>query len=71
MTSVKVCGVIGTHLEAMAERKRILDSMPDNDPSVELARYRAYLDRFDVSSATAIVDGCSSAFSVQRLVEAA
>lgn len=71
MTSVKVCGVIGTHLEAMAERQQILDSMPDNDPEAERLRYRKYLNLFAITDNTAIVDGCSSAFSVQRLVESA
>lgn len=71
MTSVKVCGVVGTDRAAMAEREKILDSLPDNDPDKELARYRGYLNRYDITADTAVVDGCSSAFSVQRLVEAA
>lgn len=71
MTSVKVCGVIGTDPEAVKERQMILDLLPNNDPEAERLRYKIYLDHFDVSRETAIVDGCSSAFSVQRLVEAA
>lgn len=71
LTSVKVCGVIGTDPAAMAERQAILDSLPDNQPSRELERYRGYLSRYEIDGTTAIVDGCSSAFSVQRLVEAA
>ena len=70
MTSVKVCGVIGTDPGAMSERQQILDSLPNNDAGKELKRYRDYLKQYDVSQDTAIVDGCSSAFSVQRLVEA-
>ena len=70
MTSVKVCGVIGTHLAAMEERRKILDSLPENDPEAERLRYREYLEQFAITPQTAIVDGCSSAFSVQRLVEA-
>lgn len=68
MTSVKVCGVVGTDPNAMSERQRILDSMPDNDPEKECLRYRRYLNQFSITDKTAIVDGCSSAFSAQRLV---
>ena len=71
LTSVKVCGVIGTDPAARAERQSILDSLPDNKPSKELTRYQGYLSRYEIDGTTAIVDGCSSAFSVQRLVEAA
>lgn len=71
MTSVKVCGVVGTDPNAMDERQRILDSLPDNDPEAERLRYWKYLDQLGITDKTAIVDGCSSAFSVQRLVESA
>ena len=70
MTSVKVCGAIGGDPIALAERRRILDSLANNNPIAELSKYHEYLKRFDMSHATAIVDGFSSAFSVQRLVEA-
>lgn len=69
LTSVKVCGVIGCDPVAVAERQRILDSLPGNDPAAESSQYRTYIQGFQVDERTAIVDGCSSAFSVQRLVE--
>lgn len=40
-------------------------------PDEVLKRYSAYLDRFAIGADDALVDGCSSFFSAQRLVEAA
>lgn len=71
MLSVKVCGVIGTDPKAEKERKKILASLSDDDLVGVLPRYRKYLQQFSISEESAVVDGCSSAFSVQRLVEAA
>ena len=47
--------------------ERLKDCRPDE----VLKRYSAYLSRFAIGADDALVDGCSSFFSAQRLVEAA
>ena len=72
--SVRVNGAVGNDPNAVKDRQRYLDdvNLTKADSDYELKSYKEYLWRFGIDPAnTALVDGCSSGFSAQRLVEAA
>lgn len=69
LLSLKVCGVIGSDPWAVDDRKKVLETLPPFNGECERQRYVTYLSQFDIGVKTAIVDGISSAFSVQTLVE--
>ena len=71
--SVRVHGAMGNDAVALRDREMFLESISDDiKPETELKSYRAYLESFGiVPERTALIDGCSSGFSAQRLVEAA
>lgn len=69
--SVRVQGVFGIDPSAIKDRQMYIDEcLGQNDKQTAEDDYKAYLSRFDVEpKKTALVDGMSSAFSAQRLVE--
>lgn len=71
--SVRVQGVIGNDVNALKDRQEYIDeNLQGVDSARELANYREYLKKFKIDShRTALIDGCSSGFSAQRLVERA
>jgi len=70
MVSVAVNGVIGVDQNAMAQRQKCLDTKLKNiDLQKIREEYEKYVDSLNIDDTCALVDGCSSAFSAQRLVE--
>ena len=69
--SVRVLGAVGNDPYAVRDRQRYMDeSLRDNDPGKAKAEYAAYLAPFKIDQKkTALIDGMSSGFSAQRLVE--
>lgn len=72
LTSIAVLGAIGSDPYAIADRKAYMDEHLQGVNSEEVKQiYAHYLQRYVIDDKTAIVDGCSSGFSAQRLVESA
>lgn len=69
--SIRVLGAIGNDPWAIKDRQRYMDEfLVGNDPEKARSEYAAYLERFKIDpKKTALIDGMSSAFSAQRLVE--
>lgn len=72
MVSVAVLGAIGSDPIAIQDRQRYID---EELQGVNLCKirddYKAYISKYIFDEHTAIVDGCSSGFSAQRLIEGA
>ena len=72
LTSIAVLGATGNDPVAIADRQRYMDEHLKGVDTEEIKRnYTQYLQQYNIDDKTAIVDGCSSGFSAQRLVEAA
>lgn len=72
LTSIAVLGATGNDPVAIADRQRYIDEHLQGVDSEEIKNnYTHYLQRFVIDDNTAMVDGCSSGFSAQRLVETA
>ena len=72
LTSIAVLGAIGSDPIAIADRKRYMDKhLQGVNPEDVKRLYTQYLEQFTIDEHTALVDGCSSGFSAQRLVETA
>ena len=71
--SVRVLGAMGSDSEAVRDRQKYMsENLNGVDPEHERLAYAEYLSQFGIDPKnTAVVDGISSAFSAQRLVEAA
>lgn len=70
LTSIAVLGAIGSDPLAIADRQRFINEhLQGVNPKEVKQIYSQYLQQFIFDSQTALVDGCSSAFSAQRLVE--
>ena len=70
--SLAVLGATGNDPSAIQDRLRCLGEVPTRDAEEAKCNYAQYLERFSIMpEKTALVDGCSSGFSAQRLVEAA
>ena len=69
--SVRVLGAIGNDPGAIKDRQRYIDEfLLDSDPEKARIDYAAYLAPFKIDpKRTALIDGMSSGFSAQRLVE--
>jgi len=72
LTSIAVLGAIGSDPWAIKDRQSYIDKHLRNaDVSAIQDSYSHYLKQFAIDEKTAMVDGCSSGFSAQRLVEKA
>ena len=70
ITSVAVNGVIGADPYAIKDRQIYFNThLQDADLESIKREYQLYLQQFVFDENTAIVDGCSSGFSAQKLVE--
>lgn len=70
LTSIAVLGATGNDPFAIADRQRYMDEhLKGVDYEIIKQEYADYLRQFTIDVKTAIVDGCSSGFSAQRLVE--
>ena len=70
LTSIAVLGATGSDPYAIKERQKYIDTHLKNvDVDLVYREYKEYLKQFDFNSNVAIIDGCSSGFSAQRLVE--
>lgn len=70
LTSIAVLGAIGSDPMAVKERQKYLEQhLKDVDCKAIKTGYQHYMEHFQIDEKTALVDGCSSAFSAQRLVE--
>ena len=72
--SIRVNGAVGNDPGAVKDRQRYItvNRLTEVEGAAALKAYREYLQGFSVSpDKTALVDGCSSGFSAQRLVETA
>lgn len=71
LTSVAVLGAIGSDPIAIKERENYKAKyLSDVDSAEAKNDYGEYLKKFEIDENTVLVDGCSSGFSAQRLVEA-
>lgn len=69
-TSIAVSGDIGNDPIAIADRKQYLkEHLQGVNPEVVIQEYSSYIQKFTINEHTAIVEGYSSSFSAQRLVE--
>ena len=72
LTSIAVLGATGNDPVAIADRQRYMEEhLQGVNPEDVRKRYAEYLVQFNIDEHTALVDGCSSGFSAQRLVDAA
>lgn len=72
LTSIAVLGATGNDPVAIADRKQYMEKhLQGVDPEEVRQKYAQYLEQFTIDEHTAIVDGCSSGFSAQQLVETA
>ena len=72
LTSIAVLGATGNDPYAIADRQRYINEHLQGVDTEKIKRnYDQYIKHFIIDNKTAIVDGCSSGFSAQRLVEAA
>lgn len=72
LTSIAVLGATGSDPVAIADRKQYLEKhLQGVNPEDTQQKYADYLQQFTIDEHTALVDGCSSGFSAQRLVETA
>lgn len=70
LTSIAVLGATGNDPVAIADRMAYMkEHLQNNNPEETKQSYSDYLQGFVLDDKTAIVDGCSSGFSAQRLVE--
>lgn len=70
ITSIAVNGVIGVDPNAKKDRQNYFNTrLRDTDLESIKREYQQYLQQFVFDEHTAIVDGCSSGFSAQKLVE--
>ena len=70
ITSIALLGIIGHDPIALKNRKEYFDKhMQDINRSEIEKEYKQYASQFNIDEHTAIVDGFSSAFSAQRLIE--
>lgn len=70
MVSVAVLGAIGSDSIAIKDRQRYIDEkLQGVDTEKIRSDYKSYISKFKFDDKTAIVDGCSSGFSAQRLIE--
>ncbi len=72
LTSIAVLGATGSSPWAIKDRQQYIDNHLQ-DVNLETIRkeYEQYMDQFHIDDYTAMIDGCSSGFSAQRLVETA
>lgn len=72
LTSIAVLGATGSDPIAIADRKQYMEKhLQGVNPDEVKQKYAKYLEQFEIDEHTALVDGCSSGFSAQRLVETA
>ena len=70
LVSIQTLGVIGSDPYALEDRRKYIEEhLQTNDPHKIRKFYSDYLKQFTIDEETALVDGCSSGFSAQRLVE--
>lgn len=70
VTSIALLGIIGSDPIAINDRKRYKERYLQNIDREEIElEYRKYINQFHIDEHTALVDGCSSGFSAQTLVE--
>lgn len=70
LTSIAVQGAIGSDPDAIADRKRYMEKhLKGVDTNKIKKEYADYIRQFNLDDNCAMVDGCSSGFSAQRLVE--
>jgi len=70
LTSIAVLGAIGSDPWAIADRKRYMENHLKGVDTVAIKEeYRKYIKQFHIDDKCALVDGCSSAFSAQKLIE--
>lgn len=70
MVSVAVLGAIGSDPVAIADRRNyISEKLLGVDLNKVREDYKLYISQYTFDEHTAIVDGCSSGFSAQRLIE--
>ena len=70
LTSIAVLGPIGSDPSAVKERQDYYDSIfKQCDKDTVAKEYASYIEQFHIDDHTAIVDGCSSCFSAQRMIE--
>ena len=70
IVSIATLGAIGTDKQAVEDRKKYLKEHLTNSICDELkTEYTEYAKNLNITESTCIVDGCSSAFSAQRLLE--
>lgn len=72
LTSIAVLGATGSDPIAIADRKQYMERhLQGIKPEEVRQKYSQYLKQFTIDEYTALVDGCSSGFSAQRLMETA
>ena len=70
LVSIQTLGVIGSDPNALEDRRKYIEEhLKISNPQKVKKLYGDYLKQFTVDEETALVDGCSSGFSAQRLVE--
>ena len=70
IVSIQTLGVIGNDPLAVADRRKYMENhLKNNDSKKIKSWYSRYISQFEIDDNTALVDGCSSAFSAQRLIE--
>jgi len=70
ITSIAVLGAIGSDPVAISDRNRyIANHFKNVDLSKIKEEYIRYISQFEFDDRCALIDGCSSAFSAQKLVE--
>ena len=70
ITSIAVNGMIGSDPNAVKDRQKYFDTyLRGEDLDKIKSDYQQYLQQFVFNEGTAMVDGCSSGFSAQKLVE--
>ena len=70
LTSIAVLGAIGSDPWAIKDRQNYIDThLRGADLNKIKEEYTNYINRFQIDKKTALIDGCSSGFSAQRLVE--
>lgn len=70
ITSIAVLGAIGNDPIAIKDRKEYIERhLSDKDCDKIDKDYAAYISQYRIDDDSAIVDGCSSGFSAQKLIE--
>ncbi|SEA52092.1 haloacid dehalogenase superfamily, subfamily IA, variant 1 with third motif having Dx(3-4)D or Dx(3-4)E [Prevotella sp. tc2-28] len=69
-TSIAILGAIGSDPWAIKDRQNYIEQhLKGVDTDAIRREYRKYIKQFNIDEHTAMIDGCSSGFSAQRLVE--